>query len=63
MFPTVVLNHEHTVEILVLIFSKAKEIYDNFRHSNFTHIGISYFFFVAKSNFRQNYGVLESEAI
>jgi len=61
MFPTVMLNHEQTVEILELIFSKTKEIYDDFRHSSFTHIGI--FFFVTKSNFRQNYGVLESEAI
>jgi len=40
MFPTVMLNHEQTVEILELIFSKTKEIYDDFRHSSFTHIGI-----------------------
>lgn len=39
-FPTVMLNHEQTVQILVLVFSKTKEIYDNFRHSSFTHIGI-----------------------
>ena len=43
MFSTVILNHKETIEILVLIFSKTKEIYDNFRHSNFTHIVLFFF--------------------
>jgi hypothetical protein len=53
MFSTVILNHKETIEILVLIFSKTKEIYDNFRHSNFTHIVLFFFLsvFISKSNF------------